>query len=136
MYFKSLLFVLAFSICVLGCQHPEAYIIASDQAFELAPKADKNVETLCLNFYNQISEHTAELVAAGQMEESEREKVLATIKDQVVETRRQVLYLTTYTKLAYQDAHSSTLEVNNFTDILKATNESIPEVKKLISQFK
>jgi len=133
---RFLSFVSILLVCVIGCQHPEAYVVATDQAFELAPKADKNIETICLNFYNQISEHTAELVASGQMEESEREKVLAVIKDQVVETRKQSLYLTIFIKLAHQDAHSSTLEVDNFTEILKATNEAIPEIQKLISQFK
>ena len=123
-------------LIAVGCKHPAEYIEATDKAFDIAPKADKNVETVCLNFYNQVSKHTAELVAAGKMEESERQKVLEVLKEQVVETRKQVLFLTAYIKLAHQDAHSSDLEVDNFVAILKATNEAIPEVKKLVDQFK
>ena len=123
-------------LAVVGCKHPGDYIEATDKAFEIAPMADKNVETVCLNLYNQVSKHTAELVAEGKMEEPERQKVLELLKKQVVETRKQVLFLVSFIKLAHQDAHSSDLEVDNFVEILKATNEAIPEVKKLVDQFK
>lgn len=134
---KKLIFVLSF-VCLIGfgCKHPGDYIIATDKAFELAPKVDKNVETICLSYYNQVSKHTAELVAANRMEESERQKVLELLKEQVIETRKQVLYLTAYIKLAHQDAHSSDLNVQTFMDILKATNDAIPEVRSLAEQFK
>lgn len=132
----TILVISFFCLLAVGCKHPGDYIEATDKAFEIAPLADKNVETVCLNFYNQVSKHTAELVAAGRMEESERQKVLEALKEQVVETRKQVLFLVSFIKLAHQDAHSSDLEVDNFVEILKATNEAIPEVKKLVDQFK
>jgi len=119
-----------------GCKHPADYIAATDKAYEIGPKADKNVETVCLNYYNHVSKNTAEFVASGKMTEETRQEILTKVKDQVVETRKQVLFLVTYLKLAHQDAHSSTLEIKNFTDVIKASNETIPEVKKLISQFK
>jgi len=126
---KKTLVLVIMSLCLIsfGCKHPADYIEATDLAFEIAPKADKNVETVCLNLYNQVSKHTEELVASGKMEESERQKVLDILKEQVVTTRKQVLYLTSYIKLAHQYAHSNTLKVDDFIAILEATNEAIPE---------
>lgn len=133
---KRLIPIITILFLVVGCAHPSEYVAATDKAFEIAPKADKNVETVCLNFFNQVSKHTAELVAAGRMEESVRQEVLTKLKEQVIETRKQVLFLTAYIKLAHQDAHSSTLKIDDFVGILKATNEAIPEVKKLIDNLK
>lgn len=135
---KSFLVILMVfcSFCLLGCPTPDSYIRSSELALENSINLDKNIETICQNYYNFIFQDTLKLFKSFKMTEEVREKILTNAKDQVSTAKEQSVINLEFIKLAHDWVHNKGLKPEEILGMIKTINDATPEVLDFIDKLK